>query len=48
MAASDQLCGNKEYPVHPVQTHELVNQGVEVALGDLEKENFGYLYQKTD
>ena len=41
MAASDKLGSNKEYPIHPVQAHELVYQGVEVALGDLKEDIAG-------
>ena len=35
MAAPGELCGNKEYSIDPVQTHELVHKGVQAALGHL-------------
>jgi hypothetical protein len=35
VAAPGKLCGNKEYSINPVQTHELVHQGVQAALGHL-------------
>ena len=37
MAAPGKLCGNKEYSINPVQTHELVHQGVQSSLGHLNK-----------
>ena len=42
MAAPGKLCGNKEYSINPVQTHELVHQGVQAALGHLnERKHMG-------